>query len=456
MPRGRGVIPRDPWPCLRSTRATGRAIVALYGLLFLYLALEIGRSIARADQVIFTDGYVAVGEAVLHGADPYGLVANTWPPFFLFLATAIALVARLSVGGALLLWQVLSVLAIWGSLLLLLRFFEEGGEEATFFPSSSSAFAFGSAAVAVPALMSARLIQENLQHTQINPHLLFLTLLAFHLFRENKPWRGGLALALAASLKVVPVVLLAYFAYKRRMREVVCTIVSLALLSLVLPGLVFGPDRVGDLWRSWSENSARLVSASPASHYNQSLANALGRVLTVGNRTPDPSQYRIVALSLEQVNRVFLGAAALVAVGLAWACRRHPRDLRERVCAAEYAVVLGVATLLSPLAWKAPYITLLASYLFVWSALRRLPAGPGRRLRFVIWWASFACLTLSAPALVGKRLSVWLESFSVITVGAMLILGLALSLLPKVATAAQLASGVPPGSSDTLAAARHP
>jgi hypothetical protein len=81
-------------------------------------------------------------------------------------------------------------------------------------------------------------------------------------------------------------------------------------------------------------------------------------------------------------------------------------------------------TIVSPLAWKAHYVTLLAPYFFVWSGLRaRNAAG---RWSWVLLSGSVACLTLSAPALVGKAGRDALESLNVITLGAVLVLVLAL------------------------------
>jgi len=75
--------------------------------------------------------------------------------------------------------------------------------------------------------------------------------------------------------------------------------------------------------------------------------------------------------------------------------------------------------LVSPLAWKAHFVTLLAGYWLIWRAI-------GGRIAWGVWWASFACLTLSAPALLGERFKNVLESVNVITVGALLVVGLAL------------------------------
>ena len=383
---------------------------AVTALLILWAVWEIGRSLARLDGVIFT-GYTQVGEVVLQGGDPYGLRINTWPPFFLFIAAGLALLARLSLPGALLLWQLGSVAAIWGACRLLPRLAGEA-------PAP-----FTSAAVLVPVLMTARLFQEHLQHTQINLYLLLLVLLAFHLFRQRRDALGGVALAVAASTKAVPVLLLPYLLYKRAWRAAGWTTAFLVLLNVVLPLAVFGPTTTVERWRAWRAVAAAETADPTPVYPNQSLLAAMKRLLTVEGGARDPVHYPIAAWPTSRVQQLFYVLVALGAVALALAFRRHPSGggLTDPTLAGEIAVLLCALPLISPLAWKAHFVTLLAGYWLVWRVVR-----PRRGGAQAAWWASFACLTLSAPALVGERLNDILESLNVITVGALLVLGLAL------------------------------
>jgi hypothetical protein len=375
-------------------------------LLVLWAAFEIVRSIGRPDAVIFT-GYTQVGEVVLQGGDPYGLPINTWPPFFLLIAAGLALLARISLPGALLLWQAGSVAAIWGSCRLLARLADEESPP------------FTAATVLVPVVMTARLFQEHLQHTQVNLYLLLLVLLAFHLFRRRRDAWGGLALAAAASAKAVPIVFLLFLLYKRAWRAAAWTAGFLGVLNVALPLALFGPARTVERWRAWRAVAA-AETADPTPRYpNQSLLAALKRLLTAEGGARDPVRYAIATWPTSRAQVLFYGLAGLAAVGLALAFRRHPPGLADRTLVAELAVCLAALPLVSPLAWKAHYVTLLAPYWLVWPGLRG-------RLAWGAWWASFACLTLSAPALVGERVNDALESLNVITVGGLLVAGLAL------------------------------
>ena len=383
-------------------------------LLVCLAAFEVARSLGRLDRVIFAS-YVDVGETVLQGGDPYGPQfttwppINTWPPFFLFIAAGLALLARVSLAATLLLWQVGCLAAIWGTSRLLARLVDEEPPP------------FASAATLVPVLMTARLFQEHLQHTQVNLYLLLLVVLAFVLFRRRRDAWGGLALAVAASAKALPIVFLPYLLYKRAWRAAAWTAGFLVVLNVVLPLAVFGPARTAQHWRVW-RGVAALETADPTPHHmNQSLLAALKRVLTREGGASDPVRYAVAAWPTSGVVTGFSLLAALGALGLALAFRRHPPGLHgpAPVLAAELAVCLAAMTLVSPLAWKAHFVTLLAGYWLAWRVI-------DGRIAWGVWWASFACLTLSAPALVGERVNNALESLNVITIGALLVLGLAL------------------------------
>ena len=424
------VIPRDPWPRLGSRTATRAAIATIYTLVLVVALAEVAQSLVRADRLDYTN-YPRLGEVVLSGGDPYALAFNSWPPCFLLLAAGLALASRVSSLATLCVWQLASVLAVWGTLKLLARCFAARGSGVTFWPRSPDRLAFVSAPVVVPFLFSARLFQDNLQHGQINTQLLFLSLLAFVLFREHRPIPGGLALALAASLKAVPILLLGYLAYKRCWRELSWTLGFLVLLNLVIPIAIFGAGEVATQWRAWRTVVGAEMLQAIAHFPNQSLLSALKRLLTVEGGSTNPIRVALVAWPTAAVVRLFWVVATLSLVGLAWVFRRNPRDLSDRRCAGEYAICLAAMTLVSPLAWTAHFVTLVAPAALVWSALRELPDGSAdRQWRLGVWWASFACVTFSASGFVGWAWARRLESLSVITVGALLLVALAVSLLP--------------------------
>lgn len=399
---------------------------ALYGLVLLAAVAESLRALGRMPGVIF-GSYVDVGEAVLRGADPYALAANTWPPFFLVESVPLALMSRLSPALALFLWQALGLLAIWGVVRLSVAFFEDG--PITFWPRDDAHLAFTSAAVIVPFLMMARIFDEHAQHTQINVQVLFLILWAFHCFRRGRPVVGGLWLALAASTKAVPILLLGYLIYKRCWREAQWTVVWLLLLNIGLLGVVFGPSRLWELWGHWRAVAGTEVLDPTPTFMNQSLLAALKRLFTVAGGARDPVVYNVAVWSLAEVRLVFVSVAGVAALGLAWLFRGRWGDLTGPRPAAELAICLGAMVVVDPLAWKAHYVTLIAAYAFCWWSLRR--RGGASRWQWGLWWGSLVCVSGSAAALWGGRTSHLLESYDVILLGAGMLLVLAGALLTR-------------------------
>ena len=399
------------------------AAYSIYFVVLLWAGLEVLRSLDRLDGVVFL-GYVQVGEAVLQHKNRYGYgltLINTWPPFFHFVGAALALLSRASLLGALLLWQAAGVAAIWGTLKLCAKLLLPDGDTLAFWPRDGR-LSLVSLGVLVPFAMTLRLFQEHVQHTQINVQVLFLSLLAFHLFLRGRWVWGAWWLALAVSIKALPILLVLYLVYKRQWRAVAWTAAFLVVLNAALPAAVFGPGHALADFHRWRAISARgLLDPTPTA-FNQSLLAALKRLLTTLGSARDPAHYAIAAWSTASVVRLFEGLALIAAGALAWAWRRNPPGLRHPSTMAELAVGLGAMIIVDPLAWKAHYVTLIAAYFLVFRELRQRPRGDRR---WVWWWLSFACLTLSAPVFVGNRINDVLESWNVILVGAAIVVGLA-------------------------------
>lgn len=410
------ILPRDPWPPLSSERAQRRAMIVIYALVLAVALAEALRALGRMEGVIFSS-YLDVGDAVLSGSDPYSLIANTWPPFFAIESVPLALVARLSPHLALLLWQLLGLLATWGVVKLSVEMFEDG--PITFWPVSAQGLALTSSAVIVPLLMTARLFDEHAQHTQINIQVLWLVLWGFHHFRRARPGLGGLSLALAASTKVVPVLLVLYLLYKRCWRETAWTVAWLVILNVGVIGLAFGPSDGVHLWGDWHRVAGKELGDPTPTFMNQSLLAGVKRAVTPEGGLRDPVRYHVASWSFAGARTAFFVLAAALAGLLAWLFRKRPGDLSGPRAGGELALCLGAMVVVDPLAWKAHYVVLITAYAFSWWVLGK---GGAPRWQWALWWGSLVCLTGSAAAIWGGHASHILESYDVILVGAMCLL----------------------------------
>lgn len=397
-------------------------MVSIYAVVLLAGLGEALRALGRMEGVIFTS-YLEVGNAVLSGSDPYAISANTWPPFFLLESVPLALVARISPHLSLFLWQILGLAATWGVVKLSVGLFEDG--PISFWPRSSQDLALTSAAVIVPFLVTARLFDEHAQHTQINVQVLWLVLWAFHLFRRGRPGLGGLSLALAASTKAVPILLLVYLLYKRCWRESGWTATWLVVLNVGVLGVVFGPSGAARLWTDWHAVAGREMADPTPTFMNQSLLAGVKRAFTTEGGLRDPVAYHIAAWSPGAARVLFAALAVGLALTLARLFRKRPGDLAGPRAGGELALGLGAMVVVDPLAWKAHYVALITAYAFCWWALRK--GAPG--WQWGLWWGSLICLSGSAAAIWGGHLSHVLESYDVILAGAGMLLVLTGSLL---------------------------
>jgi len=428
------MLPRDPWPRLESEPARRRAMVALYALILLAGLGEALRALGRMEGVIFTS-YLDVGNAVLSGSDPYAIANNTWPPFFALESVPLALIARISPHLSLFLWQILGLLATWGVVKLSVGLFEDG--PITFWPRSAQGLALTSAAVIVPFLMTARLFDEHAQHTQVNVQVLWLVLWAFHLFRQGRPGLGGLSLALAASTKAVPILLLAYLLYKRCWRECAWTVAWLLVLNVGVLSVVFGPSGAARLWTDWHVLAGRELTDPTPTFMNQSLLAGVKRAFTAEGGLRDPVAYYVAAWSTGAARTLFEALAVGLGIGMAWLFRKRPGDLTGPWAGGELALCLGAMVVVDPLAWKAHYVALITAYAFCWWALRQ---GGAPRWQWGLWWGSLVCVSGSAAAIWGGHVSHVLESYDVILAGATMLLvltGLQLSAISRQQTALQ-------------------
>ena len=391
-------------------------MVTLYAVILAVALAEALRALGRMEGVIFSS-YLDVGDAVLSGSDPYAITANTWPPFFAIESVPLALIARISPHLSLFLWQLLGLLATWGVMKLSVEFFEDG--PVTFWPVSAQGLALTSSAVIVPFLMTARLFDEHAQHTQVNVQVLWLVLWGFHHFRRHRPGLGGLSLALAASTKVVPVLLVLYLLYKRCWRESMWTLIWIVILNVGVIGVAFGPSDALHLWGRWHAVAGKELADPTPTFMNQSLLAGVKRAVTTEGGLRDPVRYALMTWTPGAARAAFMVLTAALAGVLAWLFRKNPGDLTGPRAGGELALSLGAMVVVDPLAWKAHYVALITAYVFAWWALRK---GDAPRWQWSLWWGSLVCLTGSAAAIWGGHFSHVLESYDVILWGAAMLL----------------------------------
>jgi len=362
-------------------------------------------------------GYVLVGDLALRGLDIYRDAppnVSTWPPFFALLCVPLALLARVSLFGARVVW----LAAGWGALLIAVRAIVSLVRPATETAAPASA---ERAVVLLSLLLCVRWVLSNFEHLQVNIILLALVAVGLAHHRDGRTGRSAALLGAAAALKVMPVLFAPYFAWRRQWRPALFTALAALAWSLV-PAVVYGPHAFVDQLHAWAGS---LRAGWSVGKMNISVYAALDRV--IGHDLVPLASPGFNALPPSGDPRVRLGLAlcllALLVLGLV--TFRGAYDPAARTTVAEWSIVLLVANLFGTVAWKAYLVVLLlpmALFVATWRD-QAVTAEFRRRLR-TLTWAGFALGLAAADALVGRSLSWRLEMGSVPTLMALLVLGM--------------------------------
>jgi hypothetical protein len=231
------------------------------------------------------------------------------------------------------------------------------------------------AAPAVRALAAAAVLYfayYNALNGQAMPHMLALVLLAETLDRRGRPRTGGLALAASLLIKPFPVLLLLYYALRRR-RAIVGSTLACAALGLLLPAVYFGAGYPAVLRAWWDVNRQQQHLYDITSWAHQSITSAVYRL--AGRQNPAPFSFDAHDPAAMGIAAALLG---LLAISAAAALRSRGSLVQEN---AAFGLFLLDWALLPPTSWKHYYLVLLFPAAFV----AVLATGGTRWRRLAAW-----------------------------------------------------------------------
>jgi hypothetical protein len=392
-------------------------------LVFLLVAavLVLGLTATYQHRIGDYAGYLIVGDLGLAGRDIYrdappGI--NTWPPFFGLACIPVALLSHLSLVGARVAWLLLN----WGALLVALaasvrlvygKALVFGGLAGP----TAGGFDIVSTGALLPLLLCIRWILSNFEHLQVNLIILALVLAGLVRHRTGRQRSAGMLIGAAAALKVIPILFVPYFFWRRQWRAMWWTAAAAAAWS-VLPAIVYGPARFADQFAAWLDFFRRgqgvgKMNLSVYAMIDRIAGHRIVPFAIPGIDNLAPSGSAVVAVLL-------LGSLALVA-GLACFFFRGPYDPERRATVAEWSIVLLVGTIFSPLTWKFYLVVLLLPMtLFVatWQD-RSVDRSFRRSLRWQTWIA-WAIAMAAANVIVGNDFAFRLEMGSALTISALI------------------------------------
>lgn len=397
-------------------------IIILLGLVF-----EIFKNSLKEGDFV---GYAEVGNLVIKGEylykNPY---INTWPPFFSIACVPIAVADNFNNYLIRFIWLVLTIVALFYSTRLILCMTIK--KKLVFYPlkipeTDTKNISILNPVIFIPMLLSLRALLDNLGNIQINVFILWMVVLSLYLFSKDKQFLSALIMAFAISIKVYPIFIFLYFVVKREYKLIFYTMLFTALFSFI-PVLVFGLEQTIEYYKFWYQHNVEPFAS--VGHKNQSFFSMMRSLLThdsPGLNSPLNQEIYInfLNLSIEQVKIVSYAIIAIPGAFIVYLFRKKLTSIGNLQSFLEYAFVLTLIPILSPLSWKAYFIFLFPgffiNYLFIFRIRNKLNKAINKYLK-TSFFISIILTIMSAELFVGRYFSDIMEVFSSITIGTILL-----------------------------------
>jgi len=242
-----------------------------------------------------------------------------YPPFLALLWMPLA---KLPIEQVAAVWQVISLAALIGSLILSIRLAR---------PYTSDARA---AALVVALLLPLGLpAYVNFHHGAVSAVFTFLIVLFFERLARGKDRTAGIVLAIACGIKVLPVILLLYLAIKKRWRALGVTLAVGAALVLVSV-LVLG----------WKVHWRFIVA--PQLGYSVHSNLGYDAVFHPENQSINGFMSRVVCGHTAGCSMMIALLCLMTAVAVGWFAGK-----RREIDGVEAAAVILAVLLISPITW---------------------------------------------------------------------------------------------------------
>ena len=386
---------------INGVRTSSLKVVSAFVLLLLLIAggfYFAGRSGAdlRHYENDFNVYYFASHE-VLEGRDPYQDSLGEWTPYLYLplLAELMIPFALMPLPAAAYFWFLVSaaslIIAAWMSATLALK---------------DTVHYSGSQRLIVAMLATAVVIRfalDNFDYGQVNTLVAALSVAHVFLYEKRRKLSSAVALALAASIKLSPLILLIYHLAKRRPKFVAGSAV-LFMVMTVLSFAPFGP-RAPSAFQTFFHRTVKNEQGFDLAYSgNQSLRGAVARLSgDQGASTRVPGDPITLAVSLAMV------------AGSAFMAMRRPGS------SGSIASLFCCIPLLSPLAWKGHFVVLIFPVAFLISEVIWKPRSKIGLGLVAVLIAVFALLNLTSPRIIGLAASEWFDRHSLICAAAVLI-----------------------------------
>ncbi|MBI1337440.1 MAG: DUF2029 domain-containing protein [Phycisphaera sp.] len=293
--------------------------------------------------------------------------------------------------------------------------------------------------------------------------LAMMTAAVLSLVRGKWLW-CGLWVAMSITYKTNPALLWGYLVYKRRWKEALACLGFLIVINLALPAAFFGVHDTRQAVGRFVDLAERVAQVQDPTvnpiekpkNQNFALKQAVARFLMtfppehslflardgqkdssqnllvpVGEVQPAPGFVQFFDLSPRAADRIVTGILLLLAAALAWRFRRSlpdpaaaPGEAWTREASREWAAMMVLCMLLSPMAWTQHFVLLVPCVL--WLSRVGLVGKLGAPRLMLLWVA--IVMTLPMRVVLGRQGNLVWQSYNAMTLAALMLMGLVLTL----------------------------
>jgi hypothetical protein len=378
------------------------------GFLIAALALFVGVNLFNAltkggDFTVFLES----GRRMLHAEPLYedsrvaeGVIG---PPFQAVFFAPFAWIAESSEVASRVAWYAVNLLALLAAVLWWQRALAPSTREQPEALAASWRERVTSPQVLLALLAVSHSLQANFQHQNLSVLLLAAVGAAAAASRAGQDRATGALVGFATAMKAFPGLLLIYLLVRGRGRALAWGVATTVALTAA-PVLWYGPRGWTAMLQDWLALSGS--GGWPIRSHNQSLFAMIGRWLG-----PEGITATGALSAIESPAAYVVWAACVVGLlGFCGFCLLRGRCAWQASAAEDMAIGLGLAVLISPIAWDHYWLLFFPAFHLVLISRSRLP---GPLLGRTFWTAA---VLISGAALLGRqawRISRWLSVKSI-------------------------------------------
>jgi hypothetical protein len=363
--------------------------------------------------------YYFASQEILAGRTPYENSLDDWTPYLYppLLAELLVPFTLLPLPVAAYLWFLLNVFSLFGALRMSARLvfpdkrefialpYRANNSQQTLPPQRRRLFCLKAGQQTflsvITLLVLVRFVLDNFDYGQVNLLVCALAVAHIYFWINGKRLSSAIVLALAVSIKITPILLLAFHIAKLRLKFSISCLALIAAITIIS----FAPfgSQAGDAFNQfYLRTVANGQGFNLAYHGNQSLQGAIERVS--GNTeiiNPSRLHIRVIAIG-------FLAIAFFAAI-----IRQN-----EMVASLPFFCLI---VLLSPLSWKQHFVILMLPITFLISKAAQEYAPLAKKLLLATLFMVFALFNLTSPKIIGITAAEWCDQHSFIFAGAFIL-----------------------------------